>query len=212
MNVQINLPSGLPSKSIKNFIDKLRFNQITFLEHYLTQMETECPEGIFCIDVFDGQSDFKVQTLTEVVNSIGGGLLVFNQDALVADEPKVVFATDHSLAANKKLSLFKTLKPAGFGGASVVSFSDPIGSQHLSTEVSKEFLDKTKNTVLATQANLIIVNFDFENQVRRSWQFSNLAKLILQNKCHVLILKNLFSTSIGLGSGQKSGPLSSKTR
>ena len=105
------------------------------------------------------------------------------------DEPKVIFATDHSDQAATNLERFKRLKPAGFAGATVISEMDSISSGISFHEISKKLLERTKSAVQSTQANLIIANFDLGNVGRKSAQISNLLKLVLQNKCHVLILK-----------------------
>ena len=163
----------------------------TFEEKPVAENEghTFCKSS-FCIDVVGSQDDPKSSSLETLLDSSSCCVLFFNDDVDKIEEPKIVFATDRSHVANKNLSLFRRLKPAGFGGAVVISETDSSNLGTSRHETSRTFLERTKSAAHSTQANLIIANIDLAKFGEKSMQMSNLVKMVVQNKCHVLILKS----------------------
>ena len=190
MEVQINVPKGFDTESVAEFLTKLKFKNLSFRQSNDATNSAGEPKSTFCIDVIDGQEDLKVKELENFLNGSTCSLLVFNPEAKELDEPKVIFATDHSSRANQNLERFRQLKPAGFSGATVISEDASGHSAFAIHECTQKFLERTKKAVQSTQANLIIANFDLTNILRNTSQATNLVKLVLQNQCHVLILKS----------------------
>jgi len=193
MNIQINVPDNLNEQGVVSFLSTLRFTERLVVE---SSQETrpkptaKTNEGTFCIDVVDGQDDLKVSTLESLLGSTTCSLLFFNQTVEPANVPKIIFTTDLSAQANMNLTQFKQLEPSGFGGASVISEPESPNFGTSMDESSRTFLERIRSAAHSSQANLIIANFDLGNLGRKSMRMSNLVKLVLQNKCHVLILKS----------------------
>jgi hypothetical protein len=193
MNIQINVPENFNSQSVTSFLSKLKFHEKLTVEsnqESSSGTKWQAREGTFCIDVVDGQNDLKVSTLESLLNSNASSLLFFNPAVEPVNEPKIIFTTDLSAEANAKLTLFKRLKPSGFAGATVVSEPESTSIGTSLDEASRTFLERIRSAAHSSQANLIIANFDLGNLGRKSMRMSNLVKLVLQNKCHVLILKS----------------------
>ncbi len=193
MNIQINVPDNLNSVGLVSFLSTLRFSEKLVVESSQEsgpRPAAKTDEGTFCIDVVDGQDDLKVSTLESLLGSTTCSLLFFNQDVEQIKVPKIIFTTDFSAQANTNLTQFKQLKPSGFGGASVISEPESPNFGTSMDESSRTFLERIKSAAHSSQANLIIANFDLGNMGRKSMRMSNLVKLVLQNKCHVLILKS----------------------
>ena len=193
MNIQINVPDNLNSQGVVSFLSTLKFTEKLVVES--SQATSPSPtaktdEGTFCINVVDGQGDLKVSTLESLLGSNTCCLLFFNQAVDQVKEPKIIFTTDLSAQAKTNLTQFKQLKPAGFAGASVISEPESPNFGTSMDESSRTFLERIKSAAHSSQANLIIANFDIGNMGRKSMRMSNLVKLVLQNKCHVLILKS----------------------
>ncbi len=193
MNVQINLPENLNSHGVVSFLSTLRFTEKLVVES--SQETSPSPtaktdEGTFCINVVDGQDDLKVSTLESLLGSTTCSLLFFNQAVEQIKVPKIIFTTDLSAQAKTNLTQFKQLEPSGFGGASVISEPESTNIGTSLDETSRTFLERIRSAAHSSQANLIIANFDLGNLGRKSMRMSNLVKLVLQNKCHVLILKS----------------------
>ncbi|MEI8282363.1 MAG: hypothetical protein WCG75_08155 [Armatimonadota bacterium] len=185
----IHTPKGIDRNRVEDFLTRFRFKNLSF------QAEDEAPSSAiesagYCINVIDGQDDLKAKALEQLLNVGGCSLLVFNPEARELTEPKVIFATDHSTQATLNLEKFKQLQPAGFAGATVISEAEPANSAFAIHERTRKFLEQTKSAAQATQANLIIANFDLKNFKRNAAQAANLVKMVLQNQCHVLILKS----------------------
>lgn len=175
------------------FMSKMRFEGNSSQSHeppVPSEVSQAPKESSFCINVVGSQDDLKTSSLETLLESSSCCLLFFNDDVDRTEEPKIVFATDHSHEANKNLSLFRRLKPAGFGGAVVISEADSSNLGTSRHETSRTFLERTKSAAHSTQANLIIANIDLAKFGEKSMQMSNLVKMVLQNKCHVLILKS----------------------
>lgn len=193
MNIQINVPDNLNSQGVVSFLSTLKFTEKLVVES--SQATSPSPtaktdEGTFCINVVDGQGDLKVSTLESLLGSNTCCLLFFNQAVDQVKEPKIIFTTDLSAQAKTNLTQFKQLKPAGFAGASVISEPESPNFGTSMDESSRTFLERIKSAAHSSQANLIIANFDLGNIGRKSMRMSNLVKMVLQNKCHVLILKS----------------------
>ena len=193
MNIKINVPDNFNSQGVVSFLSTLRFTEKMVVE---SSQETrpkptaKTDEGTFCIDVVDGQDDLKASTLESLLGSTTCGLLFFNQTVEPANVPKIIFTTDLSAQASTNLTQFKQLEPSGFGGASVISEPESPNFGTSMDESSRTFLEQIKSLAHYSQANLIIANFDLGNIGRKSMRMSNLVKMVLQNKCHVLILKS----------------------
>ena len=150
----------------------------------------KCDEESYCIDVMEIQTDLMTLTLESFLDSTRSNLFLFNREVETQEVPKVIFATDCSDQATENLNNFKLAKPAGFGGATVISEPESTNIGTSLDETSRTFLERIRSAAHASQANLIIANFDLGNLGRKSIRMSNLVKLVLQNKCHVLILKS----------------------
>ena len=190
MEVLINIPQGFDIANVSDFLIKLKFKNMSFRQHNGEPEHDGEPRATFCIDVIDGQEDIKVKELENFLNGSTCSLLVFNPEAKELDDPKVIFATDHSSRANQNLERFRLLKPAGFAGATVISEDASEHSAFAVHDCTQKFLERTKKAAQSTQANLIIANFDLTNVLRSASQVTNLVKMVLQNQCHVLILKS----------------------
>ena len=193
MNIKINVPNNFNSQGVISFLSTLKFEQklvVVASQATISSPAAKREEGTFCIDVLDGQNDLRVTTLETLLVSNTCSLLFFNQAVDQVKEPKIIFATDLSAEAKTNLTLFKQLKPTGFGGASVISEPESPNFGTSMDESSRTFLERIKSAAHSSQANLIIANFDLGNMGRKSMRMSNLVKLVLQNKCHVLILKS----------------------
>jgi hypothetical protein len=193
MNIKINVPDNFNSQGVVSFLSMLKFEKnlvVVASQATISSPAAEREEGTFCIDVLDGQNDLKVTTLEILLGSNTCSLLFFNQAVDQVKEPKIIFATDLSAEAKTTLTLFKQLKPTGFAGATMIPEPESSNFGTSMDDSSRTFLGRIKSTAQSTQANLIIANFDLGNISRKSMQMSNLVKMVLQNKCHVLILKS----------------------
>ncbi len=189
MEVLIHTPKGIDRNRVEDFLTRLRFKKLSFQAEGDAAPHFSEPAG-YCINVIDGQDDLKAKALEQMLNVGECSLLVFNPEARELTEPKVIFATDHSTQATINLEKFKLLKPAGFAGATVISETETAGPAFAIHERTRKFLEQTKTAAQSTQANLIIANFDLKNFKRNTAQAANLVKMVLQNQCHVLILKS----------------------
>jgi hypothetical protein len=193
MNIKINVPDNFNSQEVVSFLSMLKFENnlvVVASQTTISSPAAEREEGTFCIDVLDGQNDLKVSTLETLLGSNTCSLLFFNQAVDQVKEPKIIFATDLSTEAKTNLTLFKRLKPTGFAGATMIPEPESSNFGTSKDDSSRTFLGRIKSAAQSTQANLIIANFDLGNIGRKSMQMSNLVKMVLQNKCHVLILKS----------------------
>ena len=192
MEVKIEVPTNMDLEKVNNFFSVFRFPNMSVHAKNLSESSTGKgePGEDFCITVLDGEKHLKAKDLEDILDNGRCSLLIFNQDAKNLDEPKVIFATDHSEQAALNLDQFKSLKPSGFAGATVISEANASSSELVNHELSIKFLEQTKSAVQSTQANVIIVNFDLKNLRRKSAKLANIMKLVLQNRCHVLILKS----------------------
>ena len=192
MKILIHVSDDDHKKGVDDLLTKFKFGNMSgcHFEHgSAPNPVTENSDATFCLDVLDGEEDLKAIDLGLLLERGPCSLLFFNQEVQVDDEPKVVFATDHSDQAAANLEQFKRLKPVGFGGAMVISEDESNPSGVLNHELNQKFLARMKSAVQATQANVIIANYDFQNLSQKSSQLSNILKLVLQNRCHVLVLK-----------------------
>jgi hypothetical protein len=188
MKVVVNVPKAADIEKVNHFFSVFRFPHISICQREeKAQVQVE---GEYCIDVLNGEDDLKAKDIETMFDQGACSVMIFNENAKDLDEPKVIFATDHSEQANANLETFKLLKPAGFAGATVISEANTSSSEMINHEINVRFLERTKTAVQSTQANLIIANFDLRNLGRKSAQFTNILKLVLQNRCHVLILKS----------------------
>ena len=193
MNIQINVPDNLNLQGVVSFLSTLKFSEKLIVgigQESNARSNVQLAERAFTIEVVDGQDDLKVSTLETLLDSNAGSLLFFNQSVEPVSEPKITFTTDLSAKANTNLTQFKELKPSGIAGASVISEPESTNVGTSLDETSRTFLERIRSAAHSSQANLIIANFDLGNLGRKSMRMSNLVKLVLQNKCHVLILKS----------------------
>jgi hypothetical protein len=192
MEVNIEVPTNMDLEKVSNFFSVFRFPNMSVhpKDTKESAIQVDVANEDFCITVLDGEEHIKAKDIEAMLDNGSCSLLIFNQDAKNLDEPKVIFATDHSEQAALNLEKFKALKPSGFAGATVISEANASGSEVVNHELSNKFLERTKYAVQSTQANVIIANFDLTNLRRKSAQLTNIMKLVLQNRCHVLILKS----------------------
>lgn len=188
MKVVVNVPKATDLEKVDQFFAMFRFPHI-LVKQGVDRTKQEI-DNAYCIDVLNGEDDLKAKDIETMFDQGACSVMIFNENAKELDEPKVIFATDHSEQANANLETFKSLKPAGFAGATVISEANTSSSEMINHEVNVRLLERTKTAVQSTQANLIIANFDLRNLGRKSAQFTNIMKLVLQNRCHVLILKS----------------------
>jgi hypothetical protein len=191
MNVRVNVPQGLNMESVESFISKMNFENLSVRQNEEPSSDAASPQNEddqYCIEVTDTLNKIEPISLESMLESGKCSLLIFNHDVDNLKEPKVVFATDHSNQASKNLNRFKQLKPTGFSGATVISLTDSVNLGTSLQETSRIFLERTNSAAHSIQANLIIANFDLGNMDRKPMQMSNLVNIVLQNKCHVLIL------------------------
>ena len=192
MKILVHIADDNHRKGVEDFLTKFKFGNMSVRHHNRSStpnLEIENSDCMFCVDVLDGEDDIKAIELESLLGRGPCSLLFFNQGVEIHEEPKVIFATDHSEQATTNLERFRRLKPAGFAGATVISEDDSNNSGIVNQENNQKFLAQMKSAVQSTQANIIIANFDLRNLSRKSSQLSNILKLVLQNRCHVLVLK-----------------------
>ncbi len=192
MKILIHTTEDHHRQGVEEFLNKFKFGNVAFRQRQKGSPLEPSEDGdgpIFCLEVLDGDDDYKAIDLETKLEGGPCSLLFYNQDVKIAEEPKVIFATDHSDQASLNLERFKKLKPAGFAGATVITESDPNSSGIVNHEMNLKFLAQMRSAVQSNQANVIIANFDLRNLSRKSSQLSNILKLVLQNRCHVLVLK-----------------------
>lgn len=191
MNVVINIEKNSDIEGISQFFSTFRFPNFSIAEGDPNTKSDDSQvtgQSDFCIQVLEGVDDLKAKDLEAVLSQGNCSLMIFNDIVQVLEEPKVIFATDYSDQAATNLERFKQLRPAGFVGATVISEAIPTSSEVINHEMNLNFLARTKGAAQATQANLIIANFDLRHIGQKSSQFTKITKLVLQNRCHVLIL------------------------
>lgn len=192
MQVIVRVAANNDVERIKRFLSMFQFKELSIvqngvsLSHASEESENLKPYYLRVVPNRTGLVEEDIQVLLE---ETADSILFFNESLPEIAEPKVIYTTDHSERANMNLEKFKLLKPRGFAGAVVVSDGEFMKLENSFHEIARQILEHIKFTVRSARANLIIANFDFADRDHRISIKSNLAKIILQNKCHVLVLK-----------------------
>ena len=192
MQAVVRISRNLEEEPVKKYLSGLRIPLMSidpvFVGANVVPTSVNDPE-IFFLDVSPGGIDFDNQVAEDILYNHESSLLLFNPEAPVLDEPKVIYLTDHSEQANANLEVFKQLKPKGFPGATVISENESFSTQAAWKDIAKQILNTTRSAVQSSRANLIIANFDLTQSTRRTSRLECLAHLVEQNLCHILILK-----------------------
>lgn len=185
MNVLIKISESLDKRQVEDFLAGLRIPNLDFQ----TQDESSEEAAAFRIKVEPASHHWNQDEINIPCKVLPESVLLFNSEADVNVEPKVIYTTDHSARAEANLESFKRMRPYGFAGAVVVEDTQITSEKDVWKDKSHPFVNQVAAAVLATRANLIIANFDCSAAKQVARKLAGLAQLTKPNRCHVLILK-----------------------
>jgi hypothetical protein len=192
MQAVVRISTQLEEDRVRQYLSVLKIPHISIGRVTVPAQKPSCVADdpcIFYLDVSPGGAGFDNEAALEHLDKQPSSLMLFNPEVQDRVEPKVIYMTDHSARASENLESFKRLEPKGFPGATVISESETLPTNLAWKAIRNQVLSQTRSAVQTSRANLIIANYDLNNSGRKASRLECLARLVEQNKCHVLILK-----------------------
>lgn len=188
MQVFVSICENLDKRRVESLLSALRISNVQY-EPCEDNPDLKVEDGTYRIEVSSVDDNWDSNRIASILKRPISSALLFNSEAEEKVEPKVIYTTDHSQKAVAQLEQFKKLKPQGFAGATVVSDHGTLSVQDSWSGSNRQLRGSVQSALRASLANLIIANYDSSQSGNLLTKISDLADLVQESKCHVMILK-----------------------